>query len=148
MLPVSFIVAVGEPDAFRLRVEAQIVGVVHAGDAAHFGVARAVENAARPVIAIRHDEQIFLREKKHAGRLLQSRDRVQTFPRGDIHDFERVIPERGEKEPVRRRVRRRVIEAPFDAGQREGLFQGFVSRRAARLPPRAVPTPADRRRES
>ena len=113
--------AVAEPGEFGLRVEAQVVGVGQGGEVLEHFVVGAAEDLQGAVVAVGHDDLVLVREIEDAGGLGHSGDAPDALAGGEVNDFQGVVAEGGDKEPLAFRVDGEVVEAAFDARERDGL---------------------------
>src|SRR5258706_5601295 len=104
-------------------IHAYVVGVLPQPDRPQEGERRTVENAAGAVTAV-GDHQTGRRGKERdALGLVESGQAARPAAGAKIDDLDRVVPERGQEEPLPRGVQGHVIEAALDPRERDGLEQ-------------------------
>src|SRR5215470_12757757 len=82
----------------------QVVSVVAVLDGLEKLKRDSVEYLDRAVLAAGNEQPILVRDVQRSLRLLQSGDRVGAFSGFEVDDFDRVVAERGNKEPLARDI--------------------------------------------
>jgi hypothetical protein len=117
--------AIADPDLFHFRVKADVIGIaaveiVRAQD----GVGGCVEGGDAAVGGIGDVEALAFRPEQDALRLFQTGEGVDDLAGIGVDDFDGVIAEGGEEEAVSGGVGGHVVEAAFEGGERDVLFEG------------------------
>src|SRR5207244_8534040 len=113
--------AVADPDAFRGRVEAHVVGVVPDADDVDELQRGAVIDAALAIAAISHEHAVQIGGIGDALGLVQAFGAGNTLARRQVEHLHRIVAERGYEEPLALDVRGEVVDASFHVGHGDGL---------------------------
>src|SRR5438445_4518694 len=69
-------------------------------------------------LSVGYKEPVRTRHVQHSLRLMQAGNGMEPLCTFDVEDFQTVVPQRGDKQPLVVQVHREMIDAPLDIGHR------------------------------